>query len=235
MSMLQTPTPDTRHNGRAGAAAPPRRRPRRLARGHWIAIAAGVCAALVNVAVLRDRTETVSVAVAAEPIASGAEVTGDMVRYVEVPADSALVDELVARAAVGGSIATRPVAVGEPLTTQALAHDVAAEGLRSMSIPIAREHAVAGALQVGDRVDVIDVVDDEAVYVVSGAEVLGVNARSGDTPIGGQPSEFSVTVALGDAEALAVAAALADDKLEVVRSTGAAPPADSSTDEQAGG
>lgn len=141
-------------------------------RGHWIALVAGLLAALVNIAVLRDRRNTTVVAVAVEPIEAAAPVTPRMVRWVEVPADSAVADGLVGEDGLAGTpVATRAIEAGEPLTSQALATDVPGNGLRSMSIPVAREHAAGGQLRPGDRVDVIDVVDGEPIYAVSGAEV----------------------------------------------------------------
>jgi Flp pilus assembly protein CpaB len=108
------------------------------------------------------------------------------------------------------------------LTTQALANDVPEDGLRSMSIPVAREHAAGGQLRPGDRVDVIDIVDGEAIYAVTGAEVVTVGTERTGT-LDATTRSFHVVVAVDGDEALRLTAALADEQLEVVRSTGAAP------------
>lgn len=86
MSLLQAGNRDG-DTAAASPSAPPqqprRRRPHRLSRGHWIALVAGLLAALVNIAVLRDRRDTTLVAVATEPIETAAPVTPRMVRWVE--------------------------------------------------------------------------------------------------------------------------------------------------------
>lgn len=90
---------------------------------------------------------------------------------------------------------------------------------------MASENAVGGALAAGDRVDVIDVVDGAARYVVTGALVTRV--PSSETAAGiarGAARDFYVVVQVDDAGALALAEAAADGKLDVVRSSGAAPP-----------
>lgn len=223
MTMLQTAPRDGNTATPDGSRPQPKRRRRRLSRGHWIALVAGLLAMLVNIAVLRDRRDMTLVAVAAEPIEAAAPVSPHMVRWVEVPADSALADGLVGEDVLAGTpVATRSIETGEPLTSRALATDVPADGLRSMSVPVAREHAAGGRLQAGDRVDVIDVLDGEAVYAVTGAEVLAVGSeRTGSLEAG--PGWFHVVVAVDDEEALRLATAMADEKLEVVRSTGARP------------
>jgi Flp pilus assembly protein CpaB len=225
----------------AGTASQPARRPgrRRLSKGHWVALVVGLLAALVNIAVLRDRRDTRAVAVARERIEAADRVTSGMVRWVEVPADSPLAEGLVDEAALAGErVATRPIDAGEPLTAGALATDLVGEGLRSMSIPVAREHAAGGRLRPGDRVDVIDVADGEPTYAVTGAEVLAVGNESAGA-LDASPGRFHVVVAVDDQEALRLAAALADEKLEVIRSTGATPveasAADTSDDDTADG
>jgi Flp pilus assembly protein CpaB len=171
-----------------------------------------------------------TVAVARERIEAADRVTSDMVRWVEVPADSPLAEGLVGEASLAGEpVATRPIDAGEPLTVRALATDLAGDGLRSMSVPAVREHAAGGGLRPGDRVDVIDVVDGEATYAVTGAEILAVGSESAGG-LGASPGGFHVVVAVDDQEALRLAAALADEKLEVIRSTGATPVTTSAAD-----
>jgi Flp pilus assembly protein CpaB len=218
---------DTAHSHAGNSSGTPGRvthsRSRHLSKGHWVALVVGLLAALINIAVLRDRRDTTVVAVARGQIASADQVTAGMVRWVEVPADSPLTDGLVGESLLaGGLVATRPIAAGEPLTSRALAAEVTGGGLRAMSVPVAREHAAGGLLRPGDRVDVIDVADGEPTYVVTDAEVLSVGSESTGS-LGADPGQFHVVVAVDDREALGLAGALADDKVEVVRSTGAAP------------
>ena len=92
-----------------------------------------------------------------------------------------------------------------------------------MSVPVDPEHAVGGALRVGDRVDVIEVQEDRATYVAIGLEVIGINESGSGGALDGLGS-YSVTVAVDDATALRLAAAIRADRFELVRSTGAEPP-----------
>jgi Flp pilus assembly protein CpaB len=196
-------------------------RGRRLARGHWLALTLGLLAFLVNIAVLRDRSETVEVPLAREAIGPATVITEDMVRYVEVPADSPLASGMVARSELtgGGVYARRQIAADEPLVQGAVVDDVPADGLRSMSVPVPREHAAGGTLGVGDRVDVIYMAD-RPVFAVTDAEVLAVGEETAGS--NGRPAgEYHLVLAVDADETLRLAAALDSGKLDVVRSTGA--------------
>jgi Flp pilus assembly protein CpaB len=189
-----------------------------------VTLAAGSLASLFAFAALRDRSETVMVAVAREPIAAASVMSPSMVRWVEVPADSAMASTLVNRSDLdtGGLLAARPIAQGEPVTSAAVSSEMPKDGLRSMSVPVAREHAANGALQRGDRVDVIDLVSGKAVYVVTDSEVLAVGGDTAGSATA-RPGQFAVTLAVDADAALRLTEALADKELEVVRSTGATP------------
>lgn len=217
-----------RPNGSTEAPRPGRSLRSRLTPQHWLALVAGVVAFTLIFAALRDRRETVLVAVARDPIPAATRVTEGMVRSVELPADSPLLAGMVELDDLSGGewVTTRPVAGGEPFTDQALAGDLPQGGLRAMSLPVPREHAAGGDLQAGDRVDVLGVVgadEGEGVdYVAVDVEVLAVgDERSGS--VGSRPSEFAVTVAVDASEARGLARALAAGSVEVVRSTGADP------------
>jgi Flp pilus assembly protein CpaB len=211
-------------NGSATESRPRRGFASRVSREQRLALAAGLVAFVLALSVLRDRSETVTVAVARAQIPAATAVTPAMVRGVEVPANSPIVDSLVPfdQVQAGEWTTTRSLAPGEPIGTAALSTDVPDNGLRSMSLPVAREHAAGGALRPGDRVDVIDVVNGEVSYAATNAEVLAVNDETAGS-VGARPTTFTVTVAVDSAAALRLASALADDKLEIVRSTGAAP------------
>lgn len=162
------------------------------------------------------------VAVADSSIAAGSPVIEEDVRWAEVPADSSVVTGLVDESALSepGLVAARPIAEGEPIANQAVTAASEGFGVRAISVPVAREHAVGGELHPGDRVDVVDVVNEQAIYAVTDAEVLGVGAET-DGDVGTRPGQFNITIAVDAEGALRVSAALADDRVEVVRSTGA--------------
>jgi Flp pilus assembly protein CpaB len=183
--------------------------------------------AFVLVAVLTaDRRQVVNVAVALEDIGSGVALRQAMFTRAELPADSELADGLVRYddLADGSVISDTPVAAGDALRRSDLRTSGGTEGLRSVSIPVARSHAVGGAIEVGDVVDVIDLVDGTATFVVTGAEVARLAADSSAGGLtGGATQEFYVVVLVDARGALAIAQSLADGAVDVVLATGAAP------------
>jgi Flp pilus assembly protein CpaB len=88
-----------------------------------------------------------------------------------------------------------------------------------MSVPIDPSHAVGGSLVAGDRIDLIHVTEAGPRYVLVGAEVLSVATPDRAALTG--PTSFHVVLAVTEASALEVAAAINDGKIELVRSTGA--------------
>lgn len=208
------------------AIAPPRRRRRaRVSRAAALTWLAGSLAFVLTASVLRDRAAQVDVLVADRDIAAGVEITDDMVRVSQIDADSPLVAGLLDVDGLRpGELAAVPITAGSPLRASDLAAAGRGDGLRSMSIEVDRAQAVGGGLAVGDRVDVIDVVDGEATFVVRDAEVTGVPAEpSGRGITGGAGSTYFVVVRVDADEALALAAAIDRGALQVVRATGAAP------------
>lgn len=204
--------------------APRRRRlTGRLSAGHVVMITAALLAMVLNYSVLRARDDTVRIAVATEDVPAGASVHVDAFDFVPARLDEDVrLRMLTADAvdAVDGHIATAALPAGEPVRRSDLRAPSAPLEQRAMSVPIEPEHAVAGALVPGDRVDVIEVRDGQAWYLLTDAEVLAVPDR--DPVAGGIAalSTFSVTVAVDDEAALALAAALREGGLEIVRSTG---------------
>lgn len=219
-SRQQRPTP--------AGPAPPRRRPpwSRFSAAHGLMVGAGLLAFVLVAAALDDRGAMVRVAVAADDVAAGGALSADRVRWADLPADSELAGEFVSPAELraGPRVATQAIASGQPVLRRTLAGEHDADGLRWLSIPVAREHAAGGALRPGDRVDVIDVVDGVARYVVTGAEVARVGPDRSPRALTAGSREFHVVVRVDAEQALALAEALADGKLEVVQSTAATRP-----------
>ncbi len=211
--------------GPAALGPPAPRRPwrTRLASGHLLMVVAGLLTFVLVTGSLRERGQTVPVAVAAHDIAPGAAVAPEDVRTVAMSASSPLRSGLLAPAdLVGeGRVATRRIAAGEPVLASALAGAAGPRGLRAMSVPVAPEHAAGGELAVGDRVDVI-AADEAVAYVVRGAEVIAVAPRRGSAGLSASTGgQFYVTLAVDADTALRLAGAIRGGKLEVVRSTGA--------------
>ena len=89
-----------------------------------------------------------------------------------------------------------------------------------MSIPVDAEHAVGGELAAGDRIDLIVVDDDGPRYVLTNAEVLSGSASAELGALAS--SDFYIVVAVDPDQALSVAGAIRDGRIEIVKSTGAA-------------
>ena len=92
-----------------------------------------------------------------------------------------------------------------------------------MSFPIPRAHALGGALDTGDRVDILAVGQDgaDAGYVMTDVEVLAVDGGRGG-PLG-TTDDVTLTIAVDSDGAVRLAAALERGTVTLVRSTGAAP------------
>jgi Flp pilus assembly protein CpaB len=208
----------------AGTSSPTVRSARYRPSLSHIAIACAVVVAFVlNYLALQSRDATTLVAIADSPIAAGSPLTSDIVRLVPLSADFEGLDHLVGEAdleRLEGWIVGRSVGKGELIDRSVIVRPGAGDGLRTMSIPVAAEHAAGATLVIGDRVDVISMVDEEPVFVASDLEVVSIadttqTGLSGDGP-------YHVVVGVSPAQALALARAIADGSLEILRSTGAA-------------
>ncbi len=194
-----------------------------LSAPHVVMIVAGALAFLLVLAVLRDRTATLQVAVAGRDLAAGEPAAPSMFRLVEVPAGVASLGGLfgpddIGPAAPAGRVLTVDVEAGTPIRSGDLAIPPPGAPRRVMSIGVDRSRAAGGALERGDVVDVIRVSAGMAEYAATGVEIASVG-------VGGGPGRDVVTLSLavGAGEALEIAAALGAGELFLVRSTGADP------------
>ena len=188
-------------------------------------VLAAVLAFAVNLVVLRSRDDTIPVAAVRTGVLAGEVVDSADIRLVEVDVDADILSSLFQANEVQrlvGMVATRQLVPGELLNRSALIPAAGADGLRAMSVPIDPAHAVGGALVPGDRIDLIHVTEAGPLYVLVGAEVLSVATPDRAALTGS--TGFHVVLAVTETSALEVAAAINDGKIELVRSTGAAPP-----------
>lgn len=218
--MTVSPSTATRE---AGTSQPARRRARRRpSLSHVLIVLAAVAAFVLNYLALQDRDQSVMVAVADRAVSGGSPLSLDDIRFVPIESGFEAVDSLLSEPAFAdreGWVATRPIGEGELIALGDLIEPGVRGDLRSMSLPIAVEHAAGGILMTGDRVDVISVTDGVPSYVVADVEVISVPADTGSS-IGGF-GDYHVVVAVDDQQALRLAAALDSGSLEIVRSTGA--------------
>jgi Flp pilus assembly protein CpaB len=177
----------------------------------------------LNYMALQNRDATSLVAVAALPIAEGTPVGPNAMRLAPIPADFEGLEHLVGEVdvdALDGWIAARSLAEGEPIGRSDLVRPGAGDGLRTMSIPVSVEHAAGATIVLGDRVDVISMVGDAPSFVATDLEVVSIAEESQAGLAVAGP--YHVVVAVEPEQALALARAIDDGSLEVLRSTGAA-------------
>jgi Flp pilus assembly protein CpaB len=207
----------------AGTSAPTTRSARyRPSLSHIVIALATLLAFGLNYLALQNRNATSLVAIAASPLAEGTQFGAESVRLESLPADFAGLDHLVVEedvAALEGWIVARSMAEGEPIGRSDLIRPGADGGLRTMSIPVPMEHAAGATVVVGDRVDVISMVADAPSFVATDLEVVSVGeaSQTGLTVAG----PYHVVVAVDTRQALALAKAIAEGSVEVLRSTGA--------------
>lgn len=196
----------------------------RVSAAHLLMVLAAVLAFATNLVVLRNLDQTRAVAVAAIDLPAGREVELIHLRAVEVDVDDEVYATLVPWAAATslvGQVTAHAINEGALVENADFRDPSGPAGLRSMSIPIDAEHAVGGELGSGDRIDLILVSDEGPRYVLAAAEVLAVSPTG---ELGALASgDFYIVVAVDVDEALLVAEAIRDGRIEVVRSTGSDP------------
>ena len=194
----------------------------RVSAAHLLMVLAAVLAFATNLVVLRTHDQTRAVVVAALSLPVGRSLELADLRAVEVDVDDAVFRTLIPWELAGtlvGQVISHPIEQGVLIGLTDFRDPSGPAGLRSMSIPVDAEHAVGGELASGDRIDLIVVADEGPRYVLAGAEVLSV---SGIGELGALATgDFYVVVAVDAEQALGVAEAIRDGRIEVVRSTGA--------------
>jgi Flp pilus assembly protein CpaB len=185
-------------------------------------VVAGLLMFVATYLLLRDRDTTYRVMAATGDIRPGTVVTSDSFSPVDVQLDPSLLDGLLPAdqaAARQGWVAANSIAAGELVGREDLREPAAPSNLRAMGIPIPADRAVAGALEAGDRVDVIEVVGGVSSYVAADLEVIAqAEQPDGDALTPGQAE--GIIVAVDPEQALALARALSVGELYVLRSTG---------------
>lgn len=204
----------------------------RVSRAAALTWLAGTLAFVLSASVLRDRAERVEVLVAARDIPAGTELGPGLVRPVELDADSHLASTLLLRGGLEpGMVVRGAVPQGSPIRASDLIRAADGDRLRSMSIEVDRAQAVGGEIEVGDLIDVIDVVDGTPTYVVAGVQVTNVASQPSSRGLSGSVASrgFFVVVRVDARQALALAGAMKDGGVQVIRSTGAEPVLDGTT------
>jgi Flp pilus assembly protein CpaB len=189
-------------------------------------IVAGLLGVVLTLSVLRSADDARAVLVAADDLVPGTVIEAGSVRTARIDADDAVLSSLYAPDdldALEGRVATASIAKGSLVTRDAVQSLDAGAAVRSMSFPIPRAHALGGAVDTGDRVDILAVGPDgaDAGYVMTDVEVLAVDGGRGG-PLG-TTDDVTMTIAVESEGAVRLAAALERGTVTLVRSTGAAP------------
>ena len=172
---------------------------------------------------------TVSVVVAGRDLPAGHVVTSRDLHLARVRVDADVLRGLVRgerKDSLVGRVLLAPVAGDGLIATSAVGRERATE--RQMTVPITSEHALGGALRVGDRVDVLATFakggkDARTLTVVHGAQVVDtVRSKGILAERAGDLSALTLAVHTDDAVYLAFSSHTAE--LDVVRSQPASPP-----------
>lgn len=196
------------------------RRPlRRLSMGHVAVALAAVLAFVANVAFLRANDPAVAVVAVTRDLPAGHVVTADDFTTVDVRADASVLSALLTTAdGLEGRVVRTHLAEGSLVGTGDLIGEVAPDGRRAMSVPVTAAHAAGGTIRVGDRVDVVDVTDGVATYVLRDVAVLARSEASGGAL--NVAAGDHVVLAVEEGDVLALAEAIADGDVDVVVTTG---------------
>jgi Flp pilus assembly protein CpaB len=188
---------------------------------HLLIAVAAILAFIFNYLALQSRDATTLVAVAVAPIAEGTPFTSDLVEMTPLPSDFDGLRHLITEqdvAELDGWIVSRSLAEGELVDRSIVIRPGAGDGLSTMSIPVPIEHAAGATLVIGDRVDVISIVDGAPEFVAVDLEVTSLAETSQGGLSGVAP--FHIVVAVTSGDALALAMAIDSGSIELVRSTG---------------
>jgi len=189
-------------------------------------VVSGLLGALLTLTALHAADHTTPILAAARDLPSGTVIDAQSVRVARVHTDAATLATLIDSgqlAAISGRVAVEDIPAGALLTRAALRSASEGRAPRAMSFPIPRSRAVGGALDPGDRVDVLAVQRNtgRSSYVASNVEVL--DFRSQDSGPLQESDDASVTIAVDSAAAARIASAIETGTITLVRATGAAP------------
>lgn len=213
----------------------PLRRRRGLPSGR--AVVGGFLVAVAAVGVFFAYTSAVAgpvtpFLVAAEPVPAGQRLDASDLALVAIELPPAVAKSAYTDAsAVVGAVAVAPLAAGELVQSGDVAVSADPAVPRELSFRVEAARAVQGSLQVGERIDVLASygtgADGYTVAVADGVPVLGVESTGGEL---GTQRELVLRVGVeDDTDALALAHAVANGQIMVVRSTAASDEADAGT------
>ena len=207
--------PPTPLDDAPGTAAPQRRARRHLQGGWTLMVAAGLIAAVANYALLTGGDPGTRVAVLTADAPPGTPVADLQIEMRAVPLADPGAHQLVDRQVLD-SLQGQVTAAALPAGVLLRATDVRAPGDQAagaMSLPVDASRSVGGLLQPGDVVDVI-AGETAAERVARDLQVVAVGDGGGAL---GTVGAASITVSVDPDEALALAQALREGPIDLVR------------------
>jgi Flp pilus assembly protein CpaB len=189
-------------------------------------VVAGLLGALLTLAVLREADRTHPVLVAADDLAAGQVVTRESFAIARLRAEPGVLASLLRPAdldALSNAVTTAAVREGALVARDAVTDVRKRPAARTMSFALPRSRAVDGALESGDRVDVVAAARDrvQAGYVATDVAVVAASA-AGSGPLQ-DDGTVTMTLAVDSGEAVRIAAALERSTVTLIRATGATP------------
>ncbi len=174
---------------------------------------------------LAESSRTTGVWAAAHDLARGSRLgAGDLeLAQVRLPAE-VLGRYLTAGRKPEGATLGRSLRAGELIPAQSVASERALAATRSITIPVAPEHAVGGALRPGDRVDVFATFghsEGNARTRLLVADVEIAEVLSGGGLVSGEESLIGVTVSVTPEQAARLAFAVRSGEIDLARVDGA--------------
>ncbi|MGQ0825026.1 MAG: RcpC/CpaB family pilus assembly protein [Actinomycetota bacterium] len=196
----------------------------RISQGHVVMVAAGLLGAVLTLGSLRAADDRRAVLAAAADIPAGTVIEDGTLRVTRIDASNEVMGSLYAPDELDmlqGSVTTAALRAGSLVARDLVRPGSPGAVPRAMSFPLSPARAVGGALEAGDRVDVLAVSrdGDRAGYVMTAIEVLGVDGDDAG-PLGA-PDELTITLAVELNAAVTLAAALDTGTVTLVRATGA--------------
>jgi Flp pilus assembly protein CpaB len=196
----------------------------RVSTGHVVMVVAGLLGALLTLSALRAANDTQPVLVAARDIVPGTVIDGRSLHTASIHADSVVLSTLFDASALDslqGQVAVARIPAGSLVTHDDVRSASAGRAPRAMSFAIPVSNAVGGALDAGDRVDVLSVQHNtgRSKYVATDVQVLAFSNHGSGALQGSQ--DASITLAVSPRVAANIASALETGTVTLVRATGA--------------
>ena len=197
---------------------------RRITGAHGVVVLAAVVAAGCTLAALRSADHTVTVQVFTRPLAAGERVRPADVTTTRIHADADILAGLAPLDRAVGSFVQSRVRVGDLVRSSDLTSGRRAS-VRTMSFAVSAADGNDGALEPGDRIDVLGAARDGGAvgYVLVDASLRSVSRSSNDGALRSADGGLTLTVVVDGPGAMRLVAAQRAGHLVVVRSTDAAP------------